>query len=129
MELSNEDIRKYLIEYGSRSTQLFRTLLNVIIYMYREHGDINYSPTDISHDEAIARRLNIPITNSNEPLSDLIKQMEKEYSISNEVMVRIKTSIGVPPQIALAPFETQGIKFKNIAGTPDQNRWVQKTNM
>merc|ERR1712001_733021 len=94
LELSNEDIRKYLIEYGSRSTQLFRTLMNVIIYMYREHGDINYSPTDISHDEAIARRLNIPITNSNEPLSDLIRQMEKEYSISNEVMVRIKTSIG-----------------------------------
>lgn len=90
--------------------------------MYREHGDINYTPTDISHDEAIARRLNIPITNSNEPLSDLIRQMEKEYSISNEVMVRIKTSIGVPPQFALAPFETQGIKFKNVAGTPDQNR-------
>ena len=129
LELSNEDIRKYLIEYGSRSTQLFTTLMNAIIYMYREHGDINYSPTDISHDEAIARRLNIPITNSNEPLSDLIKQMEKEYSISNEVMVRIKTSIGVPPQFALAPFETQGIKFKNVAGTPDQNRSVQKTNM
>ena len=55
-------------------------VIGVNWYSYLESGDIHYVPQQIELEEAIARRLNIPITSSNEPLIDLIKQVQRSYS-------------------------------------------------
>ena len=122
LALTNQNIRDYLAEYGAMNFENYERLLNAMKFSYQEHGDMTYAPTQISIDEAIARRLNIPITQTMEPLSDLITQMKNEYSISNSIMDRIKGNIETPPLYNSADYETTGIKFMNIPGTPTQNR-------
>ena len=46
------------------SRDQFRILVNAIKYSYLENGDIHYVPQQIELEEAIARRLNIPITSN-----------------------------------------------------------------
>ena len=61
-------------------------IIGVNWYSHLENGDIHYVPQQIELEEAIARRLNIPITSSNEPLIDLIKQVQRSYSTMGSKM-------------------------------------------
>ena len=125
MDLSNQNIRDYLVEYGLANRDQLTILVNAIKYSYSENGDIHFVPHQIEEEEAVARRLNIPITTSNEPLEDLIKQVQRSYSISDEFIDKIKTSIQSSPKFEPVNFQPTGLKFFNIANTRHQNRYAK----
>ena len=123
MDLSNKELRAYLLTFGMGDTYQFKMLLNAIKHSYLEHGDTYYERGQIDVEEAMARRLNIPIsTASQELLSDLIKDMQASYSISNTLMNKVKTNIEEATESEPFEFQTSGIKFLNRVGTGNQNR-------